>query len=216
MHCSAFDPLPQLGDCWLLAALASLAEYPDAIRNVRRRKICLLPVQGAGRTRIVSHSCPIASASCKMRPTPAANTACACGTVAVKSAFLSSWLNGAEHIRGGPLALLAHTSTPPLFPHLLQDGGTSALTTTFPYRLELPAPTSATRRWDCRRCGGFQLLRECILPHIAAFPPSSQGFELWALLLEKAFAKFCGGYAYLDGGRSPWAWHTLTGDNVFR
>lgn len=27
--------------------------------------------------------------------------------------------------------------------------------------------------------------------------------------------RFVGGYAYLDGGRSPWAWHVLTGDNVF-
>jgi len=42
-----------------------------------------------------------------------------------------------------------------------------------------------------------------------------QGTELWVFLLEKAFAKFVGGYAYLDGGHSAWAWHTLTGDNVF-
>lgn len=42
-----------------------------------------------------------------------------------------------------------------------------------------------------------------------------QGSELWVFLLEKAFAKFVGGYAYLDGGNAAWAWHTLTGDKVF-
>lgn len=42
-----------------------------------------------------------------------------------------------------------------------------------------------------------------------------KGNELWVFLIEKAFAKYVGGYAYLDGGFSAWAWHVLTGDNVF-
>lgn len=55
-------------------------------------------------------------------------------------------------------------------------------------------------------------------PHLWEIPSllSTQGFELWVFIIEKAIAKFVGGYAYLDGGQSPWAWHTLTGDNVFR
>lgn len=39
--------------------------------------------------------------------------------------------------------------------------------------------------------------------------------ELWAILLEKAFAKFCGGYSKLDGGFTHWAWQAITGDHVF-
>ena len=39
--------------------------------------------------------------------------------------------------------------------------------------------------------------------------------ELWAILLEKAFAKFCGGYHKLDGGHSMWAWKAMTGDHCF-
>jgi len=41
------------------------------------------------------------------------------------------------------------------------------------------------------------------------------GNELWAMLVEKAFAKFCGGYPKLDGGLSVWAWKALTGDPTF-
>lgn len=42
------------------------------------------------------------------------------------------------------------------------------------------------------------------------------GSELWAIVLEKAYAKFCGSYAALDGGFVLWGWHSMTGDNVFQ
>ena len=42
------------------------------------------------------------------------------------------------------------------------------------------------------------------------------GAELWAVLLEKAFAKFCGSYQALDGGWAVWGWRVLTGDHCFR
>jgi len=42
------------------------------------------------------------------------------------------------------------------------------------------------------------------------------GKELWAVLLEKAFAKFCGSYAALDGGWAVWGWAALTGNTCFR
>lgn len=42
------------------------------------------------------------------------------------------------------------------------------------------------------------------------------GSELWAIILEKAYAKFCGSYAKLNGGFVLWGWHAMTGDNVFQ
>lgn len=38
------------------------------------------------------------------------------------------------------------------------------------------------------------------------------GNELWAMLLEKAFAKFCGSYAATEGGQTIWAIRAMTGD----
>jgi len=38
------------------------------------------------------------------------------------------------------------------------------------------------------------------------------GNELWAMMLEKAFAKFVGSYAALESGQVAWAWEAITGD----
>lgn len=38
------------------------------------------------------------------------------------------------------------------------------------------------------------------------------GNELYAMLLEKAFAKFCGSYEKLEGGQTIWAIRAMTGD----
>lgn len=40
----------------------------------------------------------------------------------------------------------------------------------------------------------------------------SKSKVLWAMLLEKAFAKLCGNYESLEGGQTIWAIHAMTGD----
>lgn len=46
-----------------------------------------------------------------------------------------------------------------------------------------------------------------------AIPAFANGGEqLWVMLIEKAFAKFCGSYAALEGGWTTWALRAMTGD----
>merc|ERR1719235_23083 len=42
------------------------------------------------------------------------------------------------------------------------------------------------------------------------------GEEIWAMLLEKAVAKFCGSYGALACGNSAWAFQVLTGNEKIR
>jgi hypothetical protein len=42
------------------------------------------------------------------------------------------------------------------------------------------------------------------------------GRELWVMLIEKAYAKFLGGFDLLDGGLITAALHVLTGDPIYK
>merc|ERR1719204_1838605 len=42
------------------------------------------------------------------------------------------------------------------------------------------------------------------------------GREIWAMLLEKAFAKFCGSYAAIEAGITEWGIVCMTGGNAWR
>ena len=86
-------------------------------------------------------------------------------------------------------------------------------------------PRSLTGKWKVRL---FDRLAEqwvvvTIDDHIPLLKGShrplfarSKGADLWVVLLEKAFAKFCGGYDQLDSGHTAWALSALTGAPVFR
>eukprot|EP00049_Salpingoeca_infusionum_P002940 m.61457 g.61457 ORF g.61457 m.61457 type:complete len:526 (+) comp11866_c2_seq1:66-1643(+) len=112
-----------VGDCWLLAALACMAEYPDAVRNIFETK---------------------------------------------------------EHSSRGKYVV-----------RLYSDQKQRMVDVTVDDFVPVKAGT--------------------LTPYFS----QPKGNELWVFLVEKAFAKLVGGYAYLHGGRSLWAWHVLTGDNVF-
>eukprot|EP00484_Ammonia_sp_Unknown_P007977 CAMPEP_0197057780 /NCGR_PEP_ID=MMETSP1384-20130603/100644_1 /TAXON_ID=29189 /ORGANISM="Ammonia sp." /LENGTH=403 /DNA_ID=CAMNT_0042492307 /DNA_START=308 /DNA_END=1519 /DNA_ORIENTATION=- len=78
------------------------------------------------------------------------------------------------------------------------------------------------RLYDAR-VGKRKRVYFCIDDFIPCYKDSDQpifsrpkGNEMWVLLIEKAFAKFCGGYSELKGGHTMWAMQCITGDHVFR
>jgi hypothetical protein len=53
-------------------------------------------------------------------------------------------------------------------------------------------------------------------PVFAQMQGTDKTKELWAVLLEKAFAKFAGSYGRLDGNHTEFAWQVMTGDAIFK
>jgi calpain-15 len=47
--------------------------------------------------------------------------------------------------------------------------------------------------------------------NVVSLYASPNGKEIWAMILEKAFAKMCGGYAAIEGGITEWAIMAVTG-----
>jgi len=81
------------------------------------------------------------------------------------------------------------------------------------YRMRLY--DGATKKWvnmtvdDHIPCNKEQYERDGTCRPLFTKP---NGNELWAMLLEKAFAKFCGSYRNIEGGTTIWAMHAITGD----
>ena len=72
--------------------------------------------------------------------------------------------------------------------------------------------------WSLRRWATISVDENIPLKAANGKPIFAQpnGHELWVSMIEKAFAKFVGSYAALDGGQTAWALNALTGDPVFK
>lgn len=64
-------------------------------------------------------------------------------------------------------------------------------------------------KWECVTIDDY-------IPCVNGKPIFSKpvGNAMWVLLLEKAFAKFCGSYANLEAGHTIWALQAMTGDKA--
>jgi len=74
------------------------------------------------------------------------------------------------------------------------------------------------RLYDGQQEKWIRIIVDDYLPTERGQPIFAQpnGREIWVLLLEKAFAKFCGDYHSLAGGHILWAFQAMTGDNVMQ
>lgn len=67
-------------------------------------------------------------------------------------------------------------------------------------------------RWDVLTVDEFIPIVKQGQQHLFANP---NGREMWVVILEKAFAKWCGNYNALKGGYPLWAFNAITGDPVY-
>ena len=156
----------QVGNCWLIAALACVAEHPGLVRksfvtkvrSVRGKYTCRLFDWQKRKwvTVQVDEFIPLTASDRQM---------------------LFAQPNGHELVRHQLLSI------PPDDP---------------------PSPNAC-----CPPCVA------ALLAH-PAFGVDQPRCAQWVSMLEKAFAKFCGGYGTLDGGQTGWALNALTGDPVFK
>ncbi|CAJ1342101.1 unnamed protein product [Effrenium voratum] len=73
----------------------------------------------------------------------------------------------------------------------------------------------AKDKWEIITIDDYIPCNKAIFDHNGTCKPlfsKPKNNELYVMLLEKAFAKFCGGYSALEGGQTIWAIRAMTGD----
>lgn len=98
------------------------------------------------------------------------------------------------------------------FPHFIKENVINEKSITSDGKYSVNLYNCGFGKWEkividdyipCQRAQWFE--------HPAPLFAQPKGHELYVLLLEKAFAKFAGGYSELDGGHALAAWLVLTG-----
>lgn len=193
----------QLGNCWLIAAMACLAEHPGLLRRVfktRRasnsgRYIMNLydGQEGTWKNISVDESIPVRKSDRSLLfANPHGN---------------EMWVIMLEKVQRDPVYKHApiHLSLA-IFCHCDPRNHSALLPSATTTRKQLLSQTS-------HHLSPTLPVSQPAPPHQLSFvqvcPPPPRPPYL------QAFAKFCGSYAALAGGHTLWAFHTVTGDPVF-